>query len=82
MIAAILIISILILGGFIAFKLLKKDNPELRIFKKHYSCSICGSEFNQTLDYCPKCAEERRTTVMLHEFFVEVKPGKGNLGLT
>jgi predicted amidophosphoribosyltransferase len=82
MLATILIICTLLLGGVISFKLLKKDHPELRIFKKRYSCSICGSEFNQTLDYCPKCAEERRTTVMLHEFFVEVKPGKENLGLT
>lgn len=70
-----LIISVLAVGGYFAFRRLKKDNPELRIYRKHYSCSVCGKEFDQTLDYCPKCADERKTTVLLHEFFVEVSPG-------
>mgnify|MGYP005839047905 CR=1 FL=1 len=82
MITYLLIALVLVVGSYLAFRILKKDNPELRIFKKHYSCSVCGSEFDQILDYCPKCAKERRTTVMLHEFFVEVKPGKKKLGLT
>jgi len=83
MLSYILISVVLIIGGYIAYRVLKKDNPELRIFKKHYQCSVCGSEFEQILDYCPNCAKERRTTVMLHEFFVEVKkPGKEKLGLT
>lgn len=75
MITTILIVLVVAAGGFIAFKLLKKDNPELRIYRKHYSCSVCGKEFNQTLDYCPECAKEHQTTVLLHEFFVEVSPG-------
>lgn len=82
MLPYILIAAVLIIGSYITYRIFKKDNPELRIFKKHYSCSVCGSEFDQTLDYCPECAKEKRTTVMLHEFFVEVKPGKEKLGLT
>jgi hypothetical protein len=77
-----LIILVLLIGGYIAFRMLKKEHPELRIYRRHYSCSVCGAEFNQILDYCPECAEERKTTVLLHEFFVEVKPGKRKLGLT
>jgi hypothetical protein len=73
---SLIIIGIIVVGGAItAFLLLKKDNPELRIYRKHYSCSVCGKEFDQTLDYCPECAKERQTTVLLHEFFVEVSPG-------
>ncbi|NOR88347.1 MAG: hypothetical protein GQ527_12130 [Bacteroidales bacterium] len=75
MIIIIIIVSVVAIGGYLAFKLQKKDNPELRIYRKHYSCSVCGKEFDQTLDYCPECAKERKTTVLLHEFFVEVSPG-------
>jgi DNA-directed RNA polymerase subunit RPC12/RpoP len=78
----ILIALVLLIGGYIGFRVFKKDNPELRIFQKHYSCSVCGSEFDETLDFCPECAKERKTTVMLHEFFVEIKPDKKKLGLT
>ncbi|NPD44187.1 MULTISPECIES: hypothetical protein [unclassified Lentimicrobium] len=82
MIILISIVLVVVIGGLVAFRTLKKDNPELRIYRKHYSCSICGAEFNQTLDYCPECANERQTTVLLHEFFVEVNEGKQKVRLT
>jgi len=73
---SLIFIGIIVVGGaYVAFRLMKKDNPELRIYRKHYSCSVCGKEFDQILDYCPECAKERQTTVLLHEFFVEVSPG-------
>jgi hypothetical protein len=73
---SLIFIGIIVVGGaYVAFRLMKKDNPELRIYRKHYSCSVCGKEFDQTLDYCPECAKEHQTTVLLHEFFVEVNPG-------
>jgi len=75
MFSLIFITTVVLAGGYIVFRLIKKDNPELRIYRKQYSCSVCGSEFNETLDYCPECAKERQTTVLLHEFFVEVSPG-------
>ncbi len=74
MLSIILITTVVIAGAYIAYRLVKKDNPELRIYRKQYSCSVCGSEFHQTLDYCPECAKDQQTTVLLHEFFVEVSP--------
>ena len=71
----IFITTVIAAGGFIAYRLIKKDNPELRIYRKEYSCSVCGSKFHETLDYCPECAKDRKTAVLLHEFFVEVSPG-------
>jgi|GEM_PF-5936614 hypothetical protein len=75
-------VSIIAIGAIAAYFLLKKDNPKLRTYQKHYSCSVCGNEFNQTLDYCPECAKDKQITVLLHEFFVEVRPGKNKLRLT
>lgn len=82
MILTLSIVLVVVIGSFVAFRTFKKDNPELRIYRKYYSCSICGAEFNQILDCCPECAKERQTTVLLHEFFVEVDEGKQKIRLT
>jgi len=70
----IIITTVIAAGSYLVYRLVKKDNPELRTYRKEYSCSVCGSKFHETLDYCPECAKERKITVLLHEFFVEVSP--------
>ncbi|OYT16551.1 MAG: hypothetical protein B7C24_07230 [Bacteroidetes bacterium 4572_77] len=75
MLSTIFIITLVAAGGYFGLRLLKKNDPKMHVYRKHYSCSVCNSEYDQTLDYCPKCAKERQTTVLLHEFFVEVSPG-------
>jgi len=75
MLSIIFITTVLAVVGYLTFRLLKRNNPELRVYRKQYSCSVCGGEFHETLDYCPECAKDRQATVLLHEFFVEVSLG-------
>jgi len=70
----IILISLVVAGGgYLTYRLLHKANPQMYVYQKRFVCSVCGSEYTETLDYCPRCAKERETTVLLHEFFVEVK---------
>ena len=73
MLNIILITIVVAIVGYLVYRSLNKVGPQIFVYQKRCVCSVCGSEYKETYDYCPKCARERKTTVLLHEFFVEIK---------